>query len=728
MLIAPKYIDADKKWGRDPGIKEMIDYFDLPSRRNQKERLSRKERNAIDQEIVKCSSDFRYAARNYFWIRPKDSSDRLYRLWASQEMIYEIMQDLKRAGRPQMLMILKARQLGVSTLVEALIAWRCMFNINVNALVVSHSEQQAVILFDIMVHIYNRLPWWLKPLKDRFEYKEGLRFANPDEKTKYINPGLNSSVVVQHATQKTGIGEGFRLNVSHLSEHAAWDPRKARDTIEGDMAHALVQSPETIAVVEGTGRGAGNYAHLAWLKNVELGENAKWLPVFLPSFMEPTRVLPPEGGWIPEEEEMSIRARVEAEWCQCDSCLRWARSMRKHKSLIGAECPCGAGRLRPYVLSDEQLFFMWREKINAKKDPESLRTLRQELAMTPEEAFQASGISVFPDDTRQIVSGTIRPPKYSGYLDNRGNFHAIENHATKRCYTPDCDKLHEFDDHSLQVWAMPQPGYEYSIGVDVAEGLGDDHDYSVAFVNRIGRGAAPDMQVALLRSNVIDAYSMASLVNFLGRWYNDALVAVEYNNYQTCGDNLRIKYQYPNLFRDRNMAAEYSSPNKWHWNTNVKSKPKLWQTAIRWIRAKTWVVQSEIFSTEMSSFQREEESHSVGAPKTFHDDVVMAGMIALYVAHQMDWTDSQDCIPNVVHAHGETFTTAAYTLTCLRCRNKWGVEDVGPYTFLMCPTCGNRANIGIQSNHVNRKKTVEFNWEELDHRGGVVDPFSSVYD
>ena len=83
-----------------------------------------------------------------------------FSLWLLTHTIYRI----KNRGKAQKLQIIKARQLGCSTLIEGLIAWRSMYFPNTNAMVVSHVPRHASYLFGIMLHIYDQLPWWMKPM------------------------------------------------------------------------------------------------------------------------------------------------------------------------------------------------------------------------------------------------------------------------------------------------------------------------------------------------------------------------------------------------------------------------------------------------------------------------------------------------------------------------------------------------------------------------------------
>ena len=837
-----------KRWRIDPGIAEMIEYFDDPRRKYRWDVLTWKEVAAIENEIKKCRNSFEYAARNYFWITNKNRQDVNFSLWEAQELILEKLNYLKSKGRAQKLMILKARQLGAispktkiltadlkwvpieeltvddeivgideepvvgncrrlvkaqlidkwatkresysiildngikllvtwdhpflvrqkhskskwitaehikpdqellyidssaledgewdglhvppespyaewvkvldcqpigehfmidiqttsktfiaegivthncSTLIEALIAWRTMFFPNTEALVVSVDRNHAAYLFGIMQHILDRMPWWLKPMEAARKYEEGIWFQNRDEHLRGDYPGLNSRITVQAANQISGIGQGRRINACHISEGADWDQNTHRMTMEGDLQYALVDSPDTFAVWESTAKGAGTYTEQLWLTNVRLGEKAEWYPVFLPWFMEKTRFIPHEQGWRPEPTELRMRERIKEDWVRCNNpdcgVFRENHPIRGME-LAGSKCDaCGNGTLVNYELSDGQLCWIWRQRINKQaKGEEALKELKAELCSTSQEAFQLSGYLVFPEDCQEWVISTIRSPIIVGDFDSNGNFHGHDP-KTGRCYQSWCEMDHRYDSNPLEIWELPNPRAHYVIGVDVAEGLGGKSDYSVAFVNKVTSGDG-DYQVAMYRTNTMDPISFAYCVNWLGRWYNEAMLSIEYNGIgASCADTVRYTLQYPNLYRWLRPDSDRPESSKWHWYTQYDTRPKLWQNGRKWLKSKLWVIRSEIFYEEMLHFRKDEYDDKVAsAASGWHDDCLMAGLIALYTAHQAN--ADTELLENAAKKGNYDLENdpLAWQMECTKCDNKWLAREPDK----QCPKCG----------------------------------------
>ena len=70
-------------------------------------------------------------------IRTKSGAVVPFRLNAAQQKLYAVAKRQQDEGKPVRIIILKARQLGFSTLTEALLFHACATRANVNALVVA---------------------------------------------------------------------------------------------------------------------------------------------------------------------------------------------------------------------------------------------------------------------------------------------------------------------------------------------------------------------------------------------------------------------------------------------------------------------------------------------------------------------------------------------------------------------------------------------------------------
>jgi len=623
-----------------------------------------------------------------------------------------------------------------SLVIEAMIAWATIFFPNTEALVVSVDEDHSSYLFGLMLHIFDHLPWWLKPEVAEREEKYGIKFDRKDPNKRALEPGLNSKISVQYSTQVSGVGQGRKILAFHGSELTDWFQPKARKIIEGDLLHAIKDTPRAFAFLETTGKEAGSYSHKLWRRCERLAEMSEWYPLFLPWFFEPGRKRSVTVDWQPKKPELALRERVRQEWVRCDgdNCGRYMGAALHGASRDGKPCPfCKAGLLRSVILTEEQLFWKEVKRRNAQEtDDESYKEHKIELATTAEESFQLQGLAVFDAACQEAVAATIIDPDKTpgvkrGYFDHHKNFHGLDGNkpcldndgrTAYRCYLDSCNINHmaDLEQFNVTIWEGPEEGAAYSIGVDIAEGIGQD--YSVIFVNKFGRFGRPDEQVAILRDNRMEPLDLAFYCVLLGGMYNDAMLAIEYNGIgKVCADAVRMVYQYSNIYRWKHLDSANVNSNKWHWYTKPDTREKLWQTARKWIKAGSWIIRSKNFLAEMEGFQKEEDdSKRAGHGEGEHDDELFSGFIALYCGHEGEADERGTIHVPVVE---QRVSNPRYQMICLSCKERvengegtefeWAADD--PSMASQCPRCYGWHVIGKPlETHDSRDKISEVNF------------------
>jgi hypothetical protein len=686
--------------GRDPGVADIIRYFDQPERSGW-HLLTDKETQVLQEEIRKCAESFPYCARNYYWITTKDGSDTLLRFKETQEMVWETMRCLHLRKRGVRLLIIKARQLFISTFCEGYLAWATQFHPNSRGLLVSYDETHAAKLFSIVLHIYDQLPWWLRPMIGSREYKEGIHLINPDPDLRRINPGMNSRITVQGATQNVGVAEGETINVAHLSEFGSWLPEKARKVIMGDFRWALPDEPNTTAILETRVQRASPFVEKFWESMCELGDDADWFPLFIPIYFDRSHFTPPPRGWKPEAQELQVKERAAEEWCACSHCGQIRPSNFGGGQMSGTPCrDCKKGVYAPYRLQDGQMFWLQQRRMNAERMGEkALVEMQQSLATNPQEAFAHVTQTVFSKAALDWVASTARGDCLAkGYMSSDGVFHAPRRQhgqESAQCWAQGCRKDHSGEsDRYLKIWQPPLKGAKYAMAVDVAAGYGGAHDYSVIIVNKLGNLPEPDIQVAQYRCNKISAWHLADVADSIGRWYNNALAIVDYTNYQTTGDRLLNYHAYPNIYRWVQSDAVRQQTNRWHWVWNSKNKESGWQILDGWLRDHSYVVKDPTLAKELRHFQRLPDG-TLGAPdgkdesglgesyEKIHDDTVTCAISLIVASHQRDPRRSTEfSTPQIegVRAPG------TWMGMCTKCEKRF--ESIAPCDRERCPFCG----------------------------------------
>jgi len=127
-----------------------------------------------------------------------------------------------------------------------------------------------------------------------------------------------------------------------------------------------------------------------------------------------------------------------------------------------------------------------------------------------------------------------------------------------------------------KIWNFPEAGHEYFLAACPTEGIGQDAAAMV--IVKEGDCDSPDAVVVEFEDNCTDPLELAMIVNAFGRWYNNALVAVETNRYDSTLAWLQCKCGYENLYRWKHKdATDHNKPlvNKFCWMTTAANAIKL---------------------------------------------------------------------------------------------------------------------------------------------------------
>ena len=113
-------------------------------------------RDAIKEETLRCMADPVYFMRKYCKIQHPHRGTIPFDLYPFQE------ETLKRFHLDKYLLILKSRQLGITTLVAAYTLWMMLFNEDKNVLVISIKQEISKEIITKIRHANDHLPSWLK--------------------------------------------------------------------------------------------------------------------------------------------------------------------------------------------------------------------------------------------------------------------------------------------------------------------------------------------------------------------------------------------------------------------------------------------------------------------------------------------------------------------------------------------------------------------------------------
>src|SRR3989338_797079 len=241
---------------------------------------------------------------NMLWIKTKDQ--RVVRLCLNdaQRIIYRRIRELEKEKKPIRLIILKARQEGVSTLCEAILFEKTARHENVNSLIIAHEPESTEEIFAMSKRFYDMLPDWMKPLR-RYDNKKQMVFENPNEKARGNLPGKRSRMIIATA-DKVRVGRGMTLHCFHGSEVAFL--KKAKELMLSVM-QAIPDLPNTMIFLESTANGFGGDGEYFYnmVQDARSGKNDFEL-IFLPWHLMPEYSMQFSG----EEEKTKFAETLDA--------------------------------------------------------------------------------------------------------------------------------------------------------------------------------------------------------------------------------------------------------------------------------------------------------------------------------------------------------------------------------------------------------------------------------
>lgn len=240
----------------------------------------------IRQEYLKCAKDPVHFMKKYCYIQHPQRGRIQFNLYPFQEKVLKLVQDNPYS------IILKSRQLGISTLTAAFSLWMMLFSKDKNILCIATKQETAKNMVTKVKFMYDNLPSWLK-VNALENNKLTLRFAN------------GSQIKAVSAASDAGRSEAVSLLL--IDEAAFID----------QIGEIWASAQQTLATGGGcialsTPYGTGNWFHSTWVK-AESGEN-DFLPIRLPWDVHPER----DQNWRDRQDELLGDPRMAAQECDCD--------------------------------------------------------------------------------------------------------------------------------------------------------------------------------------------------------------------------------------------------------------------------------------------------------------------------------------------------------------------------------------------------------------------------
>jgi hypothetical protein len=213
--------------------------------------------------------DFQFFSENFFKIRTKTGLVTEFKMNRAQTYIHERLEAQRSETGKVRAIILKGRQQGCSTYVQARYFHKTITNKGLKTFILTHEASATKNLFEMTKRYYEHLPDGLCPRAGRDSAKE-LRFDS-----------LDSGYAIGTAGAK-GTGRSQTVQLLHGSEVAFWP--NAAEHAQGLM-QAVGEQDGTEIILESTANGIGNYFHSVWTASEQHKSNFQ--SIFVPWYWQP---------------------------------------------------------------------------------------------------------------------------------------------------------------------------------------------------------------------------------------------------------------------------------------------------------------------------------------------------------------------------------------------------------------------------------------------------------
>ena len=578
---------------------------------------------------VRCRHDFPFYAYAYNFIKNKEGGRMIhFKLSYPQRHLLSILEDIRLAGVPIRIILLKARQWGGSTLVQLYIAWIQLFHKESwYSDIVAQDASTSRKIKAMYSKMLEKLPPWLIDCPDNaqltFTPYEGSQLDSIITYGKGTNITKARDTVITIGTYNNpNSGRGGDISCVHYSEVGLWedtDGKKPEDIIRS-ISSSLLMAPLTVEVIESTANGMGNFFYRAYqaAKQGKSNRRAVFVPWFkIEKYTRPVEDKATFAQWLLDNKDNDNPP---------DGCLDSGKYYW-HLWILGATFEA----INWYILK--------------RKDYIDHQDMMAEFPSDDVEAFRNSGKNVFSAYHLDKLKETCREPLYVGEVQGD----SVQGKLALR-------NLHFVHDRSglLKVWMLPQKlkhriARRYLVTVDVG-GRGRDADWSdILVIDRYWMMFGGSPEVVAEWHGHIDHDLLAWKAAQIAAFYDNAKLVIESNTIETKDNDTdgdqselifnRIAGVYDNLYIRRASEAKIAQgiTTEYGYHTNRKTKPMIISNLVACVRDQSYIERNIDAIGEYAVYEKKENHCSFGAADGYHDDMVMTRAIGLHICfNEMD--------------------------------------------------------------------------------------------
>ena len=577
----------------------------------------------VERELRRIRHKYDFLFWAYFCIRIKAKlGGRIrFKLNKAQQDTFLACEEMRKAGTPIDLIIVKARQWGGSTFCIFYQAWILFKWDRFHSFVVAaHIQSAAETVVDMLKNTMKEYPAWDLGLPEGESIhfapagKAGNAFCIKDSKDNKVFDALIYIGTVQNPDSI----RSKDISGAHYTEVGVWadTPERRPEDIIADISGGMVKKAFSMQVMESTAKSQDDFFHTAYTLAKQGKSNYK--AIFI--------------GWekIPHDTKAITDKKA---------FVKWLIDNKDNDAPVGKwKSP---GKYYWYLWETEKATL---EGINwyryKELDFTSRSQMLNEAPSNDIEAFVAAGSKVFDYYQVEAMRKFIKRPFKVGRL--------ISNDRRDRGVLQDIRFIEQVNGN-LKIWEEPDDtpvSNRYIVSVDIGGPNPTSDFHSVRVMDRLmmmpdfnGRpNIVAEMHYHCQRDDL--AYDAIRLAE----WYNHALLVIESNTYEMTDKNRNVGGDGSQYILDTigelytNLYAREASPDqivegapkRWGFKTGADTKPKIIDLA-RWaIAEQKWEEPCEDCLDEFAMYI--EDHNKFTAPPKKHDDELMATCILLWVS------------------------------------------------------------------------------------------------
>ena len=610
-----------------PLVRKLAEYGDLDRFISEtiKEDYTDEDRLKVIDAFVRVRSrhDFPFWAATFVTIQSKEpgKGEIPFRLSRPQRKFVSKLEEMRLAGRPIRLVLLKARQWGGSTCSQIYMCWlQLVHKVSLNSVIVAQTKKTS---FAIKA-MYDRA---LKYYPLDMLYPQGAAFS--EKEPKMVNVGMTGDyklipqrdctiTIASYEAPDALRGDAYSL--VHCSEVGLWSPtdKKSPESVVRSACSGVLLRPYTMIIYESTANGTGNFFQEEY-DNAKAGLS-QFDALFISWFDIDLYSTP-----IPDDEIEKF-----AEWLYSNRLSSNVSSKREEP-----------GRYLWWLWQQGATLQAIKWYIGERAGKNSHEVMAAEFPTDDVEAFVHSGAKVFDKYRVEALKKTCKPPKYIGdvYADRDTGKEAFRN-----------VRFAEDAQGDLWIWAFPEIDPDeivtnrYLVVVDIG-GRSHKADWSViAVFDRLFMQEGGKPVVVAQWYGHIDIDLLAWKAGQIAAFYDNALLVIESNTLETHdkerqvdGDQSQFVLNqlgdvYDNLYARSSPEDSIveGMPVKYGFHTNISTKPMVISTLVKVIREASYVERDERCLDEFLTYEKRQNG-SFGAIKGKHDDLLMTRAIGLHI-------------------------------------------------------------------------------------------------